>query len=223
MPSNKRGDGDSCWNTGYDYDFPMPDGYTAADVSNPKDVVQKALDNSDNLLQQVEDALVSLQLNTYYGDETELVDSISIPVLMIINSIEDMQQVEEVGEKIEEEKKKAMILAFIGALLFFIPIAGEVLGSVAELGDIAAILAIVSAAGDTAMGVYQIVEDPQNPLLGIMSIVLAPLALSSVSQVAKASNLRRGMSEDDIAKLGGKIATRMGTIKKVVGQCRKAL
>lgn len=167
-PANHMGDGDDCWGTGYDYNFPMPDGYEAKDVANPKDVVQKALDNSDNLVEQLTDALKSLQYGSYYGDELQLVDSVSIPTLMIVNAVEDMSQVEEVADKIDEEKKKALILAFIGALLFFIPIAGEVLGAVTELGDIAAILAVVAAAGDTALGVYQVVDDPSNPLLGIM-------------------------------------------------------
>jgi hypothetical protein len=71
--------------------------------------------------------------------------------------------------------------------------------------------------------VYQVVDDPGNPLLGIMSIVLAPLALGDLLKIGKAANIRRGMSEDDVVKLGGKIAGRMGTVKKVVGTCRKAL
>jgi len=220
-PSAKKDD--DCWGIGMDYGIPQPHGYTAADVSNPKDVVQKALDQSDNLVQQLKDALTALQLGAYYGDEMELVDSVSIPVLMIVNAVDDMSQVDEVADKIDEEKKKALILAFIGAILFFVPIAGEVLGSVAELADIASILAIVSAAGDVAMGVYQVVDDPKNPLLGIMSIVLAPLALGDLLKIGKAANIRRGMSEDDVVKLGGKIASRMGTVKKVVGTCRKAL
>lgn len=189
-PSNKLGDGDLCWGSGYDYNIPMPDGYGAGDVVNPKDVVQKALDNSDNLVQQLGDALTALQLGGYYGDELELVDSVSAPALLIINAVEDMAEVEEVADKIDEEKKKALILAFIGALLFFIPVAGEVLGAVTEMADIASILAIVSAAGDAALGVYQVVDDPQNPLLGIMSIILAPLALTDLAKISKAANIR---------------------------------
>lgn len=222
-PSNHRGDGDDCWGTGYDYGIPQAHGYSADDVADPKDVVQKALDNSDNLQKQLSDTLIALSLDAYYGDDFELVDSISIPVLMIVNAVEDMSQVEEVADKIDEEKKKALILAFISAILFFVPIAGEVLGSVAELADIASILAIVSAAGDVAMGVYSIVDDPKNPLLGIMSIILAPLALTDLAKISQAAGLRRGMSDADVVKLGGKIGARMGTIKKIIGACHKSL
>ena len=212
---------DTCWYDGMDYGMPTPVGYHESDVSNPKDVVQKALDNSDGLQQQLADTLTDLRLDAYYGDGYELVDSISVPVLMIADAVDSMSQVEVIADKIDAAKKKAMILAFLSAILFFIPIAGEVAGSVAGLADLASVLAVLGAAGDLAMGVYTIVDDPNNPLLGILDIVLAPLALTSLTKISGAANLRRGMSDDDIVKLGGKIGARMGTIKKVIGTCRK--
>jgi hypothetical protein len=216
-----EGNGNKCWDDGYDFNYPMPNGYDSGDVSNPKAVVQKALGSSNNLQQQISSALNQVRFDAYYADEWELIDAVSVPIFVIANAIEYMGQVEEVADKIDEEKKKALILAFIGAILFFIPIAGEVLGSVVEIGDMAAILTLVSAAGDVATGVYSIVDDPTNPLLGIMQIILAPLALANVGQVAKAASIRRGMSDDDILKLGGKLATRMSTIKKVAAACRR--
>jgi hypothetical protein len=221
QPWLRENDGNLCWNYGYDFNYPQPNGYGAGDVSNPKAVVQKALESSNNIQQQLSNALTKVKLQAYYADEWELVDAVSIPVLLIAHAIEEMNQVEEIADKIDEQKKKALILAFIGAILFFIPIAGEVLGSVVEVGDLAAILTLVSAAGDVATGVYSIVDDPQNPLLGIMQIVLAPLALANVGQVAKAASIRRGMSDDDILKLGGKLAASMSTIKKVAAACKR--
>ncbi len=210
---------DPCWGSGMDYSMPTPSGYGPQDVANPKDVVKKALDSANNIQQQLSDVLVTLRLDAYYGDASELVDAISIPVLMIADAVDSMSKVETIADKIDEEKKKALILAFISAILFFIPIAGEFLGP--EFAGVAAILAVISAAGDTAMGVYSIVEDPNNPLLGIISIVLAPLALTSLTKISQAANLRRGMSDGDIVKLGGKIGARMQTVQKVIGKCSK--
>lgn len=214
---------DDCWGLGMDFNFPKPHGYEASDVTNPKDVVQRALNNSDNLQQQLNDVVTTLKFSAYQADAYELIDAISVPVLLIADAVENMATVDEVAHHIEEEKKKAMILAFISAILFFIPIAGEVVGSVAELSSLASILAVLSAAGDTALGVYTVVDNPKNPLLGIIGIVLAPLALMSVTRISEAANLRRGMSDADILKLGGKVGTRTQTIKKVIGTCHKAL
>lgn len=210
---------DPCWGFSIDFGMPTPTGYGPKDVANPKDVVQKALNSANNIQQQLNDILVNLKLDAYYGDASELVDAISIPVLMIADAVDSMGQVETVADKITEEKKKALILAFISAILFFIPIAGEFLGP--ELAGLATILAVVSAAGDTALGVYSIVEDPKNPLLGIISIILSPLALTNLSKISQAAGLRRGMSDADIVRLGGKIGSRMQTIRKVIGKCSK--
>lgn len=214
---------DECWGRGIDYNFPQPNGYGTSDVSNPKDLVQKALDNSVNLQQQLQDALDDVTLYAYYGDATELVDSVSMPVLLIADAVDSMSQVEASADKIDEEKKKAIILAFISAILFLIPVAGEVAGSVAGATDVAAILAVTAVVGDTAFGIYSLVSDPDNPMLGIMSIVLAPLALTNIAKVSEASNLRREMSDADIAKLGGRIGPRMKTLQKVIGACKRSL
>ena len=112
-------------------------------------------------------------------------------------------------------------MAFIGAILFLVPIAGEILGSVAELADIASIIAIMGVVGNAALDVYNVIDDPKNAPLAIFSLILEPLALLDLVKIQKAANIRRGMSDADVAKLGGKVASRMGTVKKLIGACRR--
>ncbi|KAF2094641.1 killer toxin alpha/beta [Rhizodiscina lignyota] len=212
---------DDCWGIGYDYGMPTPSSYSAGDVANPKDVVQKALSNSKDLQKQISDAATSLKLNCWDGDGFELVDSISLPVLMIAEAVNGMAQVDSVADKIDEEKRKALILAFLGAILFFVPVAGEVLGAVTELADIASIITILGAVGNAAMDVYTIVDDPSNAPLAIFSLILEHLALADLAKITRAANIRRGMTDADVAKLGDKVADSMGTIKKITGVCPK--
>ncbi|KAI9700939.1 MAG: hypothetical protein M1820_006584 [Bogoriella megaspora] len=211
--------GDECFGIGYDYGMATPVGYGAGDVTNPKDLVQKALDNSNNLSGQIAGAMFNLKIGWYYGDTFELVDSLSIPVLMIAQAVDSMGEVESVADKIDEEKRKAIILAFIGAILFFIPIVGEVAGAVAETADIAAIIGVIGTVGNAAFDIYTIVDDPSNAPLAIFSLILAPLALTDLAVITKAATFRRVMKDSDIAALGGKLADRMGTIKKITGTC----
>ncbi|KAI9675883.1 MAG: hypothetical protein M1822_008892 [Bathelium mastoideum] len=213
---------DDCWGEGYDYGMATPVGYDASDVTNPKDLVQQALNNSNNLAGQIKDAVTNLELGCYYGDSSELVDALSIPVLMIAQAVDSMSSIEATADQIDEEKRKAIILAFIGAILFFIPVVGEVVGAVTEATDIAAIIAVIGAAGNAAMDVYTIVSDPQNAPLAIFSLILAPLAIGDLATITKAANIRRGMKDSDIVALGGKLADRMGTIKKITGTCSKS-
>lgn len=205
-----------------DYGIPIPDGYGAGDVIDPEEMVSKALDNSKNLVPQVKSAVRNIKHRCYGGDASELVDSISVPVLMIVSGVESMMEVEEVADKIEEAKRKALILAFLSAILFFVPIAGQVLGAVTSLTNVARILAVLGTAGEAALEIYTVVDDPKNAPLAIFSLVLAPLGLTDLAAVSKAATIRRTMKDADVAMLGKKVAGRLGIINKVMQTCRKA-
>ena len=210
---------DPCWGSGMDYNIPLPKGYGAADVANPKSIVQKALQGSQDLTKQLSDTLASILLDDFDNNRQDLVDAISIPVLMVAEAVASMDKVEETADKIDEEKRKALILAFIGAILFIVPFVGEIVGTVTELADIAAIISILGAVGNTAFDIYSVVDDPKNGVLAIFSLILEPLAIADIAKVARAANIRRGMGEEDIAKLGTRVAGRMQSIRKVCRPC----
>ncbi|RFU75486.1 glycoside hydrolase family 18 [Trichoderma arundinaceum] len=210
---------DSCWASGYDYDVPVIDGYSSSDVANPKDIVQKGLENAQELGPQLDGIITNLKFDGWVDDVHALIDSISLPIFMIASAIEKMALVETIADKIEEEKRKAFILAFLSAIFLIIPIIGEVVGSIAELADVGAILSMLGAAGNAGMDIYTIVDDPHNAPLAIFDLVLSPLALGDIAKINKAANIRRGMKAEDVAKLGDSVKSRMDTVEKVKGKC----
>lgn len=90
------------------------------------------------------------------GEGTQLVDSVSVPFLMIAQAVEEMSKVAKIANQITRAKEE-IITAFLGALLFMVPTAGEVLGSVAELVDVGAVLTMAGEAGNIAQGVAETV------------------------------------------------------------------
>ncbi|KAH6997387.1 glycoside hydrolase family 18 protein [Ilyonectria destructans] len=220
-PSAKAGD--ICWSIGMYYNVPIINGYSASDVANPKDVVSKGLAKIKGLPTQLDKVLTDLQLDAYIGDDMDLIDSLSLPILMLASATENMGTVVEIADKITEEERKAFILAFLSAIFLIIPVIGEVVGSVAELADIGTIMALLGAAGNSAVDIYTIVDDPKNAPLAIFDLILAPLAIADIATITKASNLRRGMEDADIAKLGDRVKGRMDTIDKLKGVCKPDL
>jgi chitinase len=217
---HKVGDGADCWNSGYEFAAPFPKNYSAVDVTNPKTLAEKGLSNSGNLPQQIADAIAEMQADAYMYDGFSLVDAVGLPIMMIVQGVESMSMVVQTADKIEEQERKAIILAFVSAILFFTPIAGEVLRTVAEAADIAAIITVLGAAGNAALDVYTIVDDPKNAPLAIVGLIMAPLALADVAVVTKAAQIRRGMSTQDIAKLGERVAQQMTKLRVVTGDCK---
>ncbi|KAL7932039.1 glycoside hydrolase family 18 protein [Trichoderma chlorosporum] len=216
-PSSKPDD--SCWASGVDYNIPLINGYSASDVANPKEIVEKGLKNTQTLGPQIDSIITTLELDGWIGEGSDLIDSLSLPIFMIASATEKMGLVESIADKIEEEKRKAFILAFLSAIFLFLPIVGEVVGSVAELADVAVIMDLIGAAGNAGMDIYTVVDDPHNAPLAIFDLILSPLALADVASISKAANIRRGMKEEDVAKLGGDIKSRMDTIEKIKGKC----
>jgi hypothetical protein len=212
-----------CINTGGWYlGVPLPKGYDQAAIVNPKDTVAKALSNGQLLAPQIKDAIGALKANAYPGNPNDLIDAVALPVTMLADAVDQMQNVADIAAKAEKEQRNATILAFIGALLFVIPIAGEALGTLTAAATISRIILMAGAAGNAAFDIYTILKDPANRPLAIFDLVFAPFALIDVAAMAKAAGLRREMTADDIGKLGATIGKRMGTIEKFTGVCRRA-
>ncbi|KAK3940475.1 killer toxin alpha/beta [Diplogelasinospora grovesii] len=212
---------DQCWASGMDWNMPVASGFSQGDVANPKDIVQQGLSKTQGLGPQIDGIINAMQLDGWYGDAYDLLDSLALPIFMLAEATMNMASIETVADKIDEERRKAIILAFLGAILFIVPVVGEVVGSIAELGDIAAIISALGAAGNAAMDIYTIVDDPANAPLAIFDLVLSPLALADAAVLAKAAAARRSMAAGDIAKLGERVESRMGTVEKITGACFK--
>ncbi|KAL2831314.1 hypothetical protein BJY01DRAFT_240141 [Aspergillus pseudoustus] len=207
--------GDKYW----DYNFPVPSAYEVEDVINPKDVVSKAYDKLKALKPQLDDVVDRVKNDRFYGDINELIDAISMPVLMVSDAIENMQSIVDVAEEIEEAKAKAILFAFLGAIFFFVPVLGEVMGTISSLASIGRIVALLGAAGNVVVDVYTILDDPENAPLAIFSLILTPLALLDTVKVGQAARARRAMPAGDVAKLGDRLTTRLNIISKLNDRC----
>jgi len=75
----KVGNGADCWNSGYEFGAPFPNGYSAADVTNPKDLAQQGLTNSANLPGQITNVVNSLKAMAYPGNAFQVIDAVSLP------------------------------------------------------------------------------------------------------------------------------------------------
>ncbi|KAL4861961.1 hypothetical protein BDV12DRAFT_203498 [Aspergillus spectabilis] len=208
-----------CADRQWDYNFPVPTEYDAEDVINPKDVVSEAYDKLKALGPELTDVVEKVKNDEYFGDINELIDAVSMPVLMVSDAIENMQSIVEIAEEIEEAKAKSILFAFLSAIFFFVPVVGEVMGAISSLANIGRIVSLLGAAGNVALDVYTILDDPENAPLAIFSLILTPLALMDVVKVGQAAKARRGMPAADVAKLGDRLSGRLNLISKLKDRC----
>jgi hypothetical protein len=209
-----------CWDHDYEHNYPMPVGYEASDVINPKDIVSSARDKLSGLSPQLTTVLSQLRTWRYLPSDADLVDALALPVYMIADAVDSMSKIKDIADDIQEEQRKAIILGFLSALLFFIPVLGEVVGSFAELANLGRIISLAGAGGNAALDIYTIVDDPANAPLAIFSLVLAPLALTDLVALSKAAAVKRGMSGDALRAFGEVVNGKLDTIAKIKSVCK---
>lgn len=208
---------------GWDLNFPVTDGYDKDAIPNPVDVIKAAHDNLKNFANDLPEAAKRLREGKYTADAWDLVDAVSLPVLMVEQAVEAIQSISETVDKWEDEKRKNIILAFLSGILFLVPIIGQLASAVNALATVGRIIAILGAAGQLALDIYDVVDTEGNDAMAIFSLVLTPLAVFDAVQMAKAANRARNMSPSDRAKMGTKVEDRMASIKRAglgVGVCK---
>jgi hypothetical protein len=59
---------------------------------------------------------------------------------MVVETVQNLMQIDDITNQIDEEKRKAIIFVFLGAIIFFVVVAGEVLGTMEEVADVSVII-----------------------------------------------------------------------------------
>jgi hypothetical protein len=136
--------------------------------------------------------------DNYAVSRTDIVDSGSLPALMLQYAITNMNKIIETANEILEAERKEMILSFVTAFLMFIPIAGEVVGAAGGT-LLRTLINVAGELGNVAVGIYELVDDPKNALLTIFGMLLGGVSLRPFKEIAE---VKRGMKSGDWEKLG---------------------
>jgi hypothetical protein len=171
--------------------FPMAGTIT---VPNPKDLIggsyDKTKDFANNLA--VQKTWMPYELND--AQMSDLVDAASVPALLTATAVDSMSKVVDAANKITAEERKAMILNFIMAVLLLIPGVGEI----ADEAGMVALRTIISLAGDAgniALGIFGIVEDPKSAIFALFGFLLG--GAGNGKSFIDAAGARRGFSDKD--------------------------
>jgi hypothetical protein len=149
----------------------------------------------------------------------DIVDSGSLPTLMMQLAIASMYKVVKAANKIAEQERQSTIANFIMAFMMFIPMAGataHLLGSTVLL----TILNDASELANISLAIYKVVENPDNALLNVFGLLLRGVSLKPFKDVAQA---RQSMKSRDCDKLvpSKKDLGRIDTLKGRTLSCEK--
>ncbi|RAH87503.1 hypothetical protein BO86DRAFT_300109 [Aspergillus japonicus CBS 114.51] len=172
-------------------------------VADPATIIQTTLPNIQNLTETLTLTRILISSGAWGGSLDDIVLSVSTAVFTLVQAVQNMAQIEAIATQYEEAQKKELIEEIIGALFLVVPFLGEIdviSESLAGLAD------IITMIGDTAMladSIYEVVsaKSAKDAILGIFGVLLLG-GVRSVEEFSDMANLRRGLSADDIAKIG---------------------
>ncbi len=201
-----------------DFNFPNPKNFGKKDVPNPREVIDKGREKLQSIIPAIEDVLDKISNGKYAGFVGDVVDALAIPVIMAQQSVINMKMANDIGKKIDDEKRKNFIILFISAILFFLPFIGEVAGTIGVLAGAARLLILLGDLGSVGMDIYSLVDSKGSDPFAIVGLIFAPMAFFDAARMAAAAGLRRGMKNAEVKSLGNEAKATLDRIDRIKGR-----
>ncbi len=101
--------------------------------ANPKDIISKSNGKFDQLELDIAMAWTEMMFGFWDGDDEDAVEALSLPVFMLAQEVESMEQVKQLGKNEKEYEETELIMAILTAILMVVPFAGKFVGEIAGL------------------------------------------------------------------------------------------
>lgn len=200
----------------YWHNFPIIN-YDKLVIPNPKDIISGTYDKTKTLLDR---ATIAKDFSAYdFGGNrnSDLVDSMAMPSLLMSEAVGNMKVVVDTANKIIEAERKAEIADFISAIFMLVPFVGEAAGAIGGAA-MRSIILMAGELGNVGYTIYDLVDHPGNALFTLLGFLLGGVSRQPFKDAAAA---RRGFKDGDIGKLPPRVKTELSTIQTLRGACLK--
>lgn len=173
-------------------------------ITNPKDSIAGALPRFQDLRTDIISTWADMSFFLWDGDDSDAVQALATPVFMLLQNVDSMANIKEIGEqqKEKDEREKAnFIITIISAVLLILPFAGEIVGSVAGVAWVADAALLADVASSIAIAGYDIVQDPSSAPMELLNILFSGAGRTG-KNLEKAAGVRRSIPSEDLAKFG---------------------
>jgi chitinase len=173
--------------------------------------------------------MMAIQLGVWDGEEDDVTQTVSLPVFMLVQAVDSMDEIKKLGEEEEQkeaEKKKEFILEMVGIALMFIPFVGEAATALSGVATLARIAAIAGDAAGVGLGIYEFVRDPSSALMDLLGITFGLRGLAMAARDADgfermAAAARRLRADGSIGRIGGSVKTNDDILQGMIGVCKR--
>ncbi|KAK3351870.1 glycosyl hydrolase family 71-domain-containing protein [Neurospora tetraspora] len=202
--------------------FPIAIDEDKIEVPNPKVVMEAAMANMTSLVDSLQIGHFLVATATNEVESADIVTAASMPVFMLQQAVDAMNNIKKTGADIIKQNKKNLITLILSIVLMVIPIIGEFGGALfGGMAMIARIITLIDIAGNVGMTAYDIVEDPGSAPFAIMGMLMGFAGgTRSEKSLAEAGKVRKAMPDSAVTKLGKVFTENDRKVQKIVNACR---
>ncbi|RAK76374.1 glycoside hydrolase family 71 protein [Aspergillus fijiensis CBS 313.89] len=198
--------------------YGLPRKAAQVNITDPRTVVAQALPHLDGLRENILAAQLQTLVGAWPGFSDDIVQSVSLAVVLLLQAVSSMQEVVTVGKEEKAWEHREMIEEILGAIFLVVPFLGELDAVSDALADVAEIVAVVGDAAIVADSIYEIVEDPNNDVMTILSTLLL-VGQRSADEYASMAAARRDISDETIEAFGPVFQEKNTQVENMVKDC----
>ncbi|KAH0496221.1 hypothetical protein TgHK011_003592 [Trichoderma gracile] len=181
-------------------------------VVNPKEIIESSWTNITALQRKLLATFADLALDIFQDatiqvPEFDAIVAFAMPVLQLAESIDSMKDIKVIGERVMEEKKRELIFKILTFVFMALPFVGEALAM------------LVSEAGNAAVTIADIFEDPTSAAFAMLGLIVGAAGgggkLSRTESLGEASKARGLMKAADLAKFPQRFRDRDALVQKI--------
>ncbi|KID95120.1 LysM domain-containing protein, partial [Metarhizium majus ARSEF 297] len=204
-----------CGRTGARF-YGIPKGKDSYAVPNPKDAINKVMPQMLDLQIQLAARQAQMAIGDFNDSASDVGQALSLPVFMMAESIEQIKEAKEAGQKIKNQKDLEFFEKMLGVIFMFLPFLDTLSPELLLFEGMA------TGLGNTALAIQDIVEHPKNAFMDVLGIVMDGTFSKTGKGYKTAADARRGMSSDLIKTSGKTIEQLDGKLQDVLGKaCTK--
>ncbi|KAH9223098.1 hypothetical protein DL95DRAFT_498048 [Leptodontidium sp. 2 PMI_412] len=179
-------------------------------IGNPKDLIEASM-----AISYLDVGLTFYDDGDDGGNPLDAVVAYSMLIFQMTEAISSMKDIKEIGEQAREDAKRDLIFKILTIVFMVIPFVGEAIGPiVGSAAAVARIALLFGEAGNAALTVADIIEDPSSAPFAILGLVAGASAGRSTA-LEKASAARGLLKDSDMAKFPQRFRDKDALVQKI--------
>ncbi|KAM5353884.1 hypothetical protein ACJ41O_000534 [Fusarium nematophilum] len=194
------------------------------EVSNPKEVLDEAIPSTVELITVAISTFAEMRLGQSDADPADIVTSFSMPIFMMQDASESIKEIKKIGEDMKKTHTRNLVLNILTVVFAVIPFAGLAAQAIGGAARIATAALIIGEAGNAALSIVEIVENPESAPFAILGLLIGGAGLrggklGARSAFKQAADARRALSADAMKAFSQEFRDKDKLVQTIIKSC----